>query len=84
MKTRSSVFLFLFILTVLSLSIAGIFSPGGFAQKRVLASAQNDSLDERIRRVENGLLLPVIIKGEPSAAMKLARRIQFYKTQLSS
>ncbi len=80
MKTRTSIFLFLFILTVLSLSVAGIFSPAGFAQKRVSVSARNDSLDERIRRVENGLLAPVIIKGEPSAAMKLADRMQFYKT----
>ncbi len=80
MKTRTSLFLSLFILTVLSLGIAGIFSPVGFAQKRVPASAQNYSLDERIRRVENGLLAPVIIKGEPSAAMKLADRMQFYKT----
>lgn len=80
MKTRTSIFLFLFILTVLSLSVAGIFSPSGFAQKRVPVSAQNDSLDERIRRVENGLLVPIIIKGEPSAAMKLADRMQFYKT----
>jgi len=80
MKTRTTVFLFLFILTVLSLSVAGIFSPDGFAQKRVSASARNDSLDERIRRVENGLLTPVIVKGEPNEAMKLADRMQFYKT----
>ncbi|MGH9943387.1 MAG: serine hydrolase [Pyrinomonadaceae bacterium] len=80
MKTRTSVFLFLSMLTVLSLCIAGMFSPAGFAQKRVLASAQNDSLDERIRRVENGLLPPVVIKGEPSVALKLADRMQFYQT----
>jgi len=80
MKTRISVFLFLFILTVLSLSVADIFSPAGFAQKRVPVSARNNSLDERIRHVENGLLPAVIIKGEPDAAMKLADRMQFYKT----
>ncbi len=80
MKTRTYLFLFLFILTVLSLSVAGIFSPAGFAQKRVPVSARNNSLDERIRRVENGLLAQVIIKGEPNAAMKLDDRMQFYKT----
>ena len=80
MKTRTSIFLFLFILTVLSLSVAGIFSPSGFAQKRVPVSAQNHSLDERIRRVESGLLPSVIVKGESNALMKLADRIQFYKT----
>lgn len=80
MKTRTSLFLFLLILTLLSLSVAGIFSPAGSAQKRVLASTRNANLDERIRRVENGLLPPVIVKGEPIAAMKLIDRMQFYKT----
>jgi hypothetical protein len=80
MKPRTSVFLFLFILTIVNLSVAGIFPTTGFAQKRVPASTQNHDLDERIRRVENGLLPPIIIKGEPSAAMELARRMQFYKT----
>jgi CubicO group peptidase (beta-lactamase class C family) len=80
MKTRISVSLFLFILTAVNLSFAGIFPPTGFAQKRVPASTRKYDLDERIRRVENGLLPPVIIKGEPVAAMELARRMQFYKT----
>src|ERR1051325_7533169 len=68
-KTSSALFLFLFLPTVVSLSVAGIFPPTGFAQKRVPASTQNDDLDERIRRVENGLLPPIIIKVEPIAAM---------------
>jgi CubicO group peptidase (beta-lactamase class C family) len=80
MKPRTAVFLFLFILTVMSLSVAGIFSPTGFARKRVPASTQNHDLVERIRRVENGLLPPIIIKGEPAAAMEITRRMQFYKT----
>jgi CubicO group peptidase (beta-lactamase class C family) len=80
MKTRAFLFLFPLILTVLSLSIASIFSPTGFAQKRVSASDQKDSLNERIRRVEDGLLLPVLVKGAPNPAMDLARRMQFYKT----
>jgi CubicO group peptidase (beta-lactamase class C family) len=63
-----------------NLSFAGMFPPTGFAQKRVPASTQNHDLDERIGRVENGLLSPVIIKGEPLATMELARRMQFYKT----
>ena len=80
MKTRTFLFLFLLMLTVLSLSLAGVFSRGGSAQKRVSASVKNDSIDERIRRVENGLLPLVAIKGEPNAAMKLAKRMRFYKT----
>ena len=67
-------------LTVLSLSLAGVFSTGGSAQKRVSASVKNYSLDDRIRRVENGLLPLVAIKGEPNAAMQLAERMRFYKT----
>lgn len=80
MNIRTSVFLFLFIFIALSLSIVGIFSPTGFAQKRILIPAQSTSLDQRIRRVENGLLLPVIVKGDSNAAMKLIDRMQFYKT----
>lgn len=37
------------------------------------------SLANRIERVENGLLLPVMIKGQPAAQMNLADRMQFYK-----
>ena len=35
-------------------------------------------VDERIRRVENGLLPPMTIKGQP-AEMKLADRMKFYR-----
>ncbi len=38
------------------------------------------SVAERIKRVENGLLPPVLIKGQPVTAMNLADRMQFYKT----
>lgn len=38
------------------------------------------SSDERIQRVENGLLPPAIIKGEATTRMKLRERMQFYKT----
>ncbi len=45
-------------------------------------SSQNTppDVEQKIRRIENGLLLPVIVKGEPSVPMKLADRMQFYKT----
>ena len=36
--------------------------------------------EKRIQRIENGLLLPVVIKGQPSESMKLADRMLFYKT----
>lgn len=79
MKTRTFLFLFLFLLTTFSLSITGIFSPTGLAQKRVFTSSQA-KLEERIQHVENGLLPPVAVKGEPSETMKLVDRMQFYKT----
>jgi len=78
MKVRISVFLFLLLQAVFSLSDA--VSPTCLAQKRVAASAKNVGLEERIRRVENGLLPAVIVKGEPAAAMNIADRLQFYKT----
>ncbi|MGJ5633172.1 serine hydrolase [Nostoc sp. CALU 1950] len=79
MKIRIPVFILLFLCTAFSLGIASIFSPTGLAKKRIYTSTQSARLDERIRRVENGLLLPFIIKGEPSVAMKLVDRMRFYK-----
>ncbi len=38
------------------------------------------SVTERIKQVENGLLPPVLIKGQPITAMNLADRMQFHKT----
>jgi len=35
---------------------------------------------QRIERVENGLLPPAVLKGEPPEKMKLADRMRFYKT----
>ena len=37
------------------------------------------ALEARIKRVENGLLPPAKIKGEPTTGMKLLDRMQFYK-----
>ncbi len=52
------------------------------SESALVDSSQNALLDveQKIRRIENGLLLPVIVKGEPSIPMKLADRMQFYKT----
>lgn len=38
------------------------------------------ALEERIKRVENGLLQPFEIKGQPSVQMKLGDRMKFYNT----
>ncbi len=80
MKTRTFRFLFLLILTALSICITSIFSVTGFAQIQVLPYTRDINLDERIRRVENGLLPSVIVKGEPNGAVRLIDRMQYYKT----
>ncbi|HEY6293815.1 MAG TPA: serine hydrolase [Terriglobia bacterium] len=41
--------------------------------------ASTSSVEERIARVEHGLLPPVVVKGEPTSAMNLADRMAFYK-----
>lgn len=43
-------------------------------------TADAPNLAQRIERVENGLLPPAVVKGETPAKMKLADRMQFYKT----
>jgi CubicO group peptidase (beta-lactamase class C family) len=78
MKTRLSVVLLFVLPAVLSLSIAAGLIP--LVQKRASASNRNANLDERIRRVENGLLPPFFVKGQPDAAMRLVDRMRFYKT----
>lgn len=79
MKKRISVYLFLFLSTSISLTIVSIFSPTGLAQKQIFTSSQSARLDKRIRQVENGLLMPFSIEGEPNVTMELADRMRFYK-----
>lgn len=43
-------------------------------------TADATTVARRIERVENGLLPPAVVKGETSGKMKLADRMQFYKT----
>ena len=47
------------------------------AQTPVQASAPND--EERIARIEHGLLPAVLVKGEPPPSMNLVDRMSFYK-----
>ena len=44
-----------------------------------LASTKSTALEERIKRVENGLLPAVIIKGAPPAGTTLAERLAHYQ-----
>src|ERR1044071_611841 len=43
-------------------------------------TTREDAVAQRIERVENGLLPPAVLKGEPPQKMKLADRMRFYKT----
>ena len=45
-----------------------------------ISQSKSSDIAQRIESIENGLLLPVVIKGQPSEPMKLADRMQFYKT----
>ena len=71
MKKRSSIISFLLLLIFVVPAICPVA-----AQK---AKNNIHGRTERIKRVENGLLPPVIIKGQPVAVMNIAERMEFYK-----
>jgi CubicO group peptidase (beta-lactamase class C family) len=50
-----------------------------FPVARTSVQGSASSVEERIARVEHGLLLPVVVKGERTQAMNLADRMAFYK-----
>ncbi|MGH9422430.1 MAG: hypothetical protein ACRD3J_20810, partial [Thermoanaerobaculia bacterium] len=66
MKNKAALFV--------SLALLG---SAGHAQSQDRGQA---SLEERIKRVENGLLPPYAIKGQAPMSMRLADRMKFYKT----
>jgi CubicO group peptidase (beta-lactamase class C family) len=74
MKIGVSFFLFLSLLLVTDF--------GASSNRHCLSSAKFEQSDaaQRIQRIENGLLLPVVVKGEARVPLKLADRMQFYKT----
>ncbi len=45
----------------------------------LLSTSNRIQIEEKFRRVENGLLMPFSVKGEPNTMLKLAERMQFYK-----
>ncbi len=63
------------------LALAGIaFCLGAAWSVTAGQSRGSDALEERIRRVENGLLPAIVIKGEPPPALTLADRMHSHKT----
>lgn len=69
-------------LTVVFLALC-LFSPVSLVAQSKQSSYQTalPDVEQRIRRIENNLLLPVVVKGEPVVRMKIADRMQFYKTR---
>ncbi len=74
---KSLLFIALLVIATTFVRFDGIVS----AQKpnATLATAKNDALEERIKRVENGLLPAVVIKGAPPAGTTLTERLEHYK-----
>ncbi len=64
-------------LTLLLLAI--LFTGVTNALPTVATHAQANSIEERIRRVENGLLFTIAIKGQPPRGMNLLERMKHYK-----
>ena len=55
-------------------------SEAAIGDKRPAESQQEETVEERIRRVENGLLPPAVLKGEAPQLMKLEDRMRFHRT----
>ena len=49
--------------------------------KKARSPVDAGSIEARIRRVENGIVLPAIIKGAPPVRLKLSDRMRYYDTQ---
>ena len=83
MKKRLFLFavIFLLVLTATRLSsgaLASFGDPGLAHQGSPQKTRDSSDLDARITRIENGLLPPVIIIGQPAQAMNIADRMKHY------
>ncbi|MGZ8845330.1 MAG: serine hydrolase [Pyrinomonadaceae bacterium] len=76
--SRFSVSLLVFLLMVHVL--CGQTSSDAHRKTAQKENASTADLTQRIERVESGLLPPAVLKGEPPVRMRLADRMQFYKT----
>lgn len=57
-----------------------ILAAGALLVFHCATTGSDADLARRIERVENGLLPPIVIKGQPDAPMSLRDRMAFYKT----
>ncbi len=78
MKSKALLLILVSVLFALSLNGLARRDPATVAAVVGQPSQGASEVEERIRRVENGLLPSVVIKGQPSE-MKLADRMKFYK-----
>jgi CubicO group peptidase (beta-lactamase class C family) len=72
------------LLLVTLLVVAAVFARFDYmasAQKpnTTVATAKSNALEERIKRVENGLLPAAVIKGAPPAGSPLTERLEYYR-----
>jgi CubicO group peptidase (beta-lactamase class C family) len=70
----------LLMLSISNCSLQTTFTPDTKAILNQNIVQNQDSLAERIRRVENGLLPPVIFKGQELPQLTIVERMQFYNT----
>lgn len=71
------------VLVLMMSSATALWSPAQTpapAKTDIQKAANSASLAQRIERVESGLLPPSVVKGETPVRMKIADRMQFYKT----
>ena len=61
-----------------ALATVGVLSP--IAQSGESNFPDSAALEQRIRRVENGLLPATVLQGESPLRMKLSERMKFYRT----
>ena len=65
---------------VVLLALVGIVVSPHVSESQEQRLPRSVSLEQRIQRVENGLLPATVLKGEPPIRMKLAERMEFYRT----
>lgn len=76
-KLKNSLAVLAFLSAIVSVSFLNI--PKSAATANAPQSPPDANLSARIARIENGLLLAVVIKGQPPKPMTIASRMAFYK-----
>ncbi len=81
-KTTGLLFLTLLLVSGFSGTSNCTFSSSGARSGEAADNSSQNTPDlvQRIQRVENGLLLPVVVRGQPIVPMKLADRMRFFNT----